>query len=60
MEEVRPTGKRQLSILLDEEDMTEIERIARARRSNISQVVREFVVIGIERDRQRQAAEAVA
>lgn len=60
MEEARESGKRQFSILLDDEDFAEVERIARAKRSNISQVVREFIVAGIDRDRRLQAAEAVA
>lgn len=60
MEETRESGKRQFSLLLDDEDFAEVERIARARRSNISQVIREFVVAGIERDRRLQATEAVA
>lgn len=50
----RPDGKKQFSILLDEEDYAEVERIARAKRSNISQVAREFIVAGVERERRVQ------
>lgn len=58
MEEGRASGKKQFSILLDDEDFAEVERIVRAKRSTISQVVREFIVAGIERE--RRVAEAVA
>ena len=57
MEEGRSPGKKQTSILLDDEDFVELERIARAKRSTISQVIREFTVAGIERERRLQAAE---
>lgn len=60
MDESRAPGKKQTSILLDDEDYEAVVRIARARRSNIAQVVREFVVAGIDRDRRVQTTEAVA
>lgn len=60
MEEPRASGRRQFSIVLDEEDLSEVEAIARERRASIAQVIREFVVAGIKRNRQLQAAEAVA
>lgn len=61
MEEGKAGGRRQFSILLDEEDFADVERIARSKRSSIGQVVREFIVEGIERrQRPERAAEAVA
>ena len=57
MEEGRTSSKKATSILLDDEDYAEVERIARERRSNISQVVREFVVAGIKREQRLQAVE---
>lgn len=60
MEEYRSSGRSQFSIKLDDEDKTELERIARQKRSSIAQVIREFVVAGIERNRRLEAAEAVA
>lgn len=58
MEETRASSRKQTSILLDEDDWTEVERIARAKRSNISQVCRELIVEGIERQRRRELVEA--
>lgn len=60
MDQGRATGKKQFSLLLDDEDYAEVERFARRKRSTISQVVREFVVAGIEREQRIEAAEAVA
>lgn len=60
MEESRAPGRSQFSIKLDDEDREQLERIARAKRSSLAQVIREFVVAGIERERRLQAAEAVA
>lgn len=60
MEEARGSGRSQFSIKLDDEDRFELEKIARAKRSSLAQVIREFVVAGIERERRQQALEAVA
>jgi ribbon-helix-helix CopG family protein len=57
MEEPRTPARRQFSIVLDEEDLAEVERIARDRRGSIAQVIREFVVAGIKRHQSLQAAE---
>jgi len=59
MDEARTPGRRQTSILLDEDDWAEVERIVKAKRSNISQVCRELIVEGIERRRQSPRREAV-
>ena len=60
MEEGQAGAPKQFSILMDAEDYAEVERIARAKRSTVSQVIREFTVAGIERHQRLQAAEAVA
>lgn len=52
MEEVRGSGRKQISILLDEPDYEDLERIAKRRRSTVSQVIREFIAEGIERTAQ--------
>lgn len=57
MEESRGTGRSQFSIKLDDEDRIELERIARQKRSSLAQVIREFVVAGIERNRRLEAVE---
>jgi hypothetical protein len=56
-EESRPSGRSQLSIKIDDEDRVELDRIARAKRSTLGQVIREFIVAGIERERRLQAVE---
>ncbi len=50
-------GRRQFTMVLDEEDLTELEEIAKERRASLAQVVREFIVAGIKRQRQIAAAE---
>jgi lauroyl/myristoyl acyltransferase len=60
VEDTRTAVRRQISTVLDEEDIAELEKIARQKRSSLAQVIREFVVAGIERERRAQAAEAVA
>jgi len=60
VEEARPSGKKQTSILVDDEDYAELERIARTRRSTVSQVVREFVAEGLDRQKARDLAAARA
>lgn len=52
MEEVRGNGRKQTSILIDDSDYEELERIARTKRSTVSQVCREFIAEGIDRKRQ--------
>lgn len=58
MEDSRAGGRKQTSILVDEEDYAELERMARLRRSSVSQVIREFVAEGIERQKARDLAAA--
>lgn len=60
MEETRTPSRKQTSIMLDEDDWAEVDKIVRAKRSNISQVCRELIVEGIERRRRAELAEAVA
>lgn len=60
MEETRASGRSQFSIKLDDEDRVELERIARRKRSSLAQVIREFIVEGIEREGRVQTPEAVA
>lgn len=57
MEGMQPSGRRQLSIVMDEADLAEVDRIARERRASLAQVIREFVVAGIKHHNQRQLAE---
>lgn len=57
MEESRPPGRSQLSIKIDDEDRVELERIVRAKRSTFGQVIREFIVAGIERERRLQVVD---
>lgn len=59
MEESRTGGRSQLSIKIDDEDRVELDRIARAKRSTLGQVIREFIVAGIERERRVQALDRV-
>ena len=58
MEDTRGAGRPQFSIKLDDEDLSEVDRIARERRASRAQVIREFVVEGIARHRKRELAEA--
>lgn len=58
MEETRGAARPQFSIKLDDEDLSEVDRIARERRSSRAQVIREFVVEGIARQRRRELSEA--
>lgn len=61
MEEPEGSVRRQLSIVIYQEDYAALDQLARSKRSSIAQVVREFIVEGIERrQRPERAAEAVA
>lgn len=61
MEEARtPERKRPVITGLDDEDYADLERIARQKRASLSQIAREFIVAGIERERRLQALEKVA
>lgn len=61
MEDGRAGGRKQpVTTGLDDEDFAELEQLARQRRSSISQVAREFIVAGIERERRLQALDRVA
>lgn len=56
MEEVRTVERKQpVTTGLDDEDFAALERIARQKRASLSQVAREFIVAGIERERRLQA-----
>ncbi len=57
MEDTRSGARRQVSTVLDEEDISELERMARQRRASVAQVIREMVAEGIER---AQRAERMA
>ena len=59
MEEARTPNRKQTSIMLDEDDWAEVDKIVKAKRSNISQVCRELIVEGLERRRQSPRLEAV-
>ena len=58
MEETRSGARRQVSTVLDEEDIIELERIARQRRASVAQVIREMVAEGIERTRKSESLAA--
>lgn len=63
MEELRVSGPRQFSVVLDADDYEALLKVVKHRRSNIAQVVREFIVSGIEQDRRvssLRASEEVA
>ena len=60
MEEVRGSIKPRFSISLDDADLAEVERIARKRRSTVSQVCREFIAEGIERTQRAESLAAAA
>lgn len=57
MEDTRGPIRPRFSISLDDEDLAEVERIAKKKRSSLAQVCREFIAEGIER---AQKAERVA
>lgn len=57
MEESRSPGRKQASVWIDDEDYGELERIAKSKRSTVSQVLREYMAVGIERERRLQAVE---
>lgn len=52
MEETRVSETKQFSVVLDAEDYENLLKVVKHRRSNIAQVVREFIVSGIEQDRR--------
>lgn len=52
MEETRVSEKKQFGVVLDAEDYENLLKVVKHRRSNIAQVVREFIVSGIEQDRR--------
>lgn len=60
MQESPTASRRQFSVAIDEADFAELGRIARDRRASIAQVVREFVVAGIKRQQEIDAAPAMA
>lgn len=62
MEESRVSGRRQqVSTVMDDGDIVDLERIARQKRSSLAQVCREFIAEGIERHKAAErAATAVA
>lgn len=56
MEEARSSARRNpVTTYVDDEDLAELERIARLKRAGVSQVAREFIGAGIERERRLQA-----
>lgn len=52
MEETRVSGPKQFSVVLDAEDYENLLKVVKHRRSNIAQVVREFIISGIDQDRR--------
>lgn len=58
------TTKDQFSVLLDNEDRKELDELAKARRTSVAQLVREYIAVGLERDKRigriAQAVEGVA
>lgn len=56
------SGRRQqVSTVMDDGDIVDLERIARQKRSSLAQVCREFIAEGIERHKAAErAATAVA